>query len=98
MKDNYDFTEGRRGAVVPASRKTRISIRLDPKVLEWFKSQAEKNGGGNYQTLMNQVLLGHVNSEGEPLERILRKVIREELHHDIHRRTPGGHHDTAHHR
>ena len=97
MKDNYDFTEGKRGAVVPVSRKTRISIRLDPRVLEWFKSQVEKKGGGNYQTLMNQVLLEHVNNKGEPLERVLRKVIREELHHDSPRGTRGGHHGASHH-
>jgi hypothetical protein len=36
-------------------------------------------GGGNYQTLLNDALRDYVQSEAEPLEDTLRKVIREEL-------------------
>ena len=40
MKKQYDFSKGKRGAVakVPPG-KTRITIRLDEDVLEWFRSQ-----------------------------------------------------------
>ena len=42
MKDNYDFSKARRGAVVPPSgNKTRITIRLDSDIVKWFKSKAE---------------------------------------------------------
>ena len=82
MKDNYDFTKGRRGAVVSSLKKTRISIRLDQKVVGWFKDQVKEKGGRSYQALMNQVLLEYVNSKGEPLENVLRRVIREEMYHD----------------
>jgi uncharacterized protein (DUF4415 family) len=34
--------------------KTRITIRLDNDVLDWFKEQVNVAGGGNYQTLINQ--------------------------------------------
>jgi len=80
MKAEYDFSKGRRGAVSPLSPgKTRITIRLDEDVIDWFRRQTETQGGGNYQTLINQVLREFVLSQKEPLEETLRRVIREEL-------------------
>lgn len=79
MKENYDFSKGKRGAIDPQAHKIRISIRLDPDVIKWFKHQVELAGGGNYQTLMNLALREHIAHHGEPLETILRRVIREEL-------------------
>ena len=53
----YDFSQGRRGPVVPTPPgKTRITIRLDNEVLEWFRHKVHEAGGGNYQTLINQAL------------------------------------------
>jgi uncharacterized protein (DUF4415 family) len=81
MKANYDFSKARRGAVVPAAgNKLRITIRLDKDIVEWFKSQVEAAGGGNYQTLMNDALRQHLGRRQEPLEKVLRRVVREELH------------------
>lgn len=80
MKENYDFSKGKRGAVDPLpTGKTRITIRLDDDVIEWFRSQVEAAGGGNYQTLINQALREHIWHQQEPLETTLRRVIREEL-------------------
>jgi hypothetical protein len=45
----------------------------------WFKEQVHKAGGGNYQTLMNHALREYINGANEPLEEILRRVLREEL-------------------
>ena len=81
MKAIYDFSKARRGAVLPASgNKLRITIRLDKDIIEWFKSQVEAAGGGNYQTLLNDALREYVAHREEPLEKILRRVVREELH------------------
>ncbi len=77
MRDNYDFSEGKRGAVVKTA-KERITIRLDPDVIQWFKGQVQ--GGGNYQSLINEALRQHVQRHGEPLEDTLRRIIREEMH------------------
>jgi uncharacterized protein (DUF4415 family) len=78
MKPEYDFSKARRGAVVPATPgKTRITIRLDTDVIDWFKAQVNEVGGGNYQSLINETLKGHINQQG--LERTLRRLIREEL-------------------
>jgi hypothetical protein len=79
MKDEYDFSKGVRGPVVPTPGKTRITIRLDDEVLEWFRAKVHAMGGGNYQTLMNAALKEHIAREHEPLEDTLRRVIREEF-------------------
>jgi hypothetical protein len=77
---SYDFSRGRRGAVVavPAG-KTRITIRIDADLLDWFRDQVDAAGGGNYQTLMNQALRAYVEQRENGLEDTLRRVVREEL-------------------
>ncbi len=80
MQDEYDFSQGKRGAVVPTpAGKTRITIRLDDDILEWFRQEVHRVGGGNYQTLINNVLRDYVRDRREPLEETLRRVLREEL-------------------
>jgi uncharacterized protein (DUF4415 family) len=80
MKAQYDFSKGKRGPVVPpAAGKARVTIRLDREVLDWFRQEVESAGGGNYQTLINQALADHIQRNREPLEKTLRRVIREEL-------------------
>jgi uncharacterized protein (DUF4415 family) len=75
-----DFSKGKRGAIIKADpNKTRITIRLDGDLIEYFKKQVHDAGGGNYQTLLNDALRKYIQSETEPLEDTLRKVIREEL-------------------
>ena len=81
MKLNYDFSKARRGAVIPPSgNKVRITIRLDKDIIEWFKSRVEESGGGNYQTLLNKALREYIQHQEEPIEKVLRRVVREELH------------------
>lgn len=80
MKREYDFSGARRGALDPLPKgKTRITIRLDDDVLEWFRTQVEAAGGGNYQTLINAALREYMEQQREPLEETLRRVVREEL-------------------
>lgn len=80
MEAEYDFNQGKRGAIEPTPPgKTRITIRLDDDVLAWFREQVHLAGGGNYQTLINDVLRQHIQQCREPLEEILRRVLREEL-------------------
>ncbi len=80
MKREYDFTGAKRGAVVKAAPgKSRITIRLDNAVLDWFRKQAHAAGGGNYQTFINDALKQHIAVSREPRESTLRRVIREEM-------------------
>jgi uncharacterized protein (DUF4415 family) len=80
MKREYDFSKGKRGAVLKMPPgKTRITIRIDEDILTWFKAQVHKAGGGSYQTLINNALREYMASKKEPLEATLRRVLREEL-------------------
>ncbi len=80
MRKHYDFSTARRGSVLPPpTGKTRITIRLDDDVLEWFRAQVHEAGGGNYQRLINQALRHAMTEATEPLEAVVRRVIRDEL-------------------
>ena len=80
MKDEYDFSKAKRGPVTSVPKgKTRITIRLDDDILDWFREQVDQAGGGNYQSFINDALRQHIRREQEPLESTLRRVIREEL-------------------
>ena len=82
MKPEYDFSKGKHGAIDPLPPgKERITIRLDSDVLDWFRQQVNDQGGGNYQTMINQVLRDYVTGHQAPLEELLRRVLREELAH-----------------
>lgn len=80
MKKEYDFSGGRRGAIlrVPPT-KTRVTIRLDDDILNWFRKQVDDAGGGNYQTVINEALRAFMRQKQESLETVLRRVIRDEL-------------------
>jgi len=72
MKKEYNFSKGKRGAVVPAPKgKTRITIRIDDDILNWFRGEVDALGGGNYQTLINDALREHITHQQEPIEVIL---------------------------
>ena len=80
MRKEYDFSKGKRGAYVQLPPgKTRVTIRLDSDVLDWFRDEVDKAGGGNYQSLINLALRDFVSRSKEPLAKTLRRVIREEL-------------------
>jgi uncharacterized protein (DUF4415 family) len=80
MRKEYDFSKAKRGPVMPIPKgKKRITIRLDDEVIAWFKRRVHEAGGGNYQSLINAALREHMRRIDEPLERTLRRVLREEL-------------------
>lgn len=83
MRKEYDFSGGKRGAVVPSLGKTRITIMLDNEVLEYFRERADSAGAG-YQTMINATLknaVDHSRNGEEPLTIAkLREVLRQELH------------------
>ena len=64
MRKEYDFSKGKRGPIIPPDpRKTRITIRLDTEILKWFWQRVDEAGGGNYQTMINEALKDHIESE-----------------------------------
>ena len=75
---DIDFSRAKRGPVArPDPGKTKISIRLDNAVLEYFRAVVERAGGGNYQSLINEALLAHINQRS--MLEAVRRVVREEL-------------------
>jgi hypothetical protein len=79
MKAEYDFSKGKRGAVVPQKAKTRISIFIDNAILAEFRARAQSAGTG-YQTMMNEALRAFLSKAGPPVtEQVLRHVLRQEL-------------------
>lgn len=79
MRAEYDFSEGRRGALIAQTGKTRITIYIDNAVLDEFRARAERAGTG-YQTMMNEALKAFLGKSEAPVtEAMLRQVIREEL-------------------
>lgn len=79
MKKAYDFSKGKRGAVIPATGKTRITIYMDDTIVSHFKTQSEKTGKG-YQTLINEALKAHLGLSEQPVTQdLVRKIVREEL-------------------
>jgi hypothetical protein len=92
MKKEYDFTKGKRGPVLPVPKgKTRITIRLDDDVLDWFRRQVHAAGGGSYQTLINSALRECMEHRRKPLEDTIRRVVREELRKGPRRGNGGTH-------
>lgn len=79
MRKVYDFSKGKRGAVIATAGKTRITIYLDDAVLKRFKAESQRTGKG-YQTLINEALKSYTGLSGEPVtQELVRKIVREEL-------------------
>ena len=78
MPKEYDFSKGKRGAVIPQKGKTRITIFIDTDILEWFRDQAEREGRG-YQTEINQALRNYTKQDRRPTQDIVKEVVRKEL-------------------
>lgn len=79
MKREYDFSGAKRGAAVPQTGKTRITIYIDDDVLETFRDRADASGRG-YQTMINDALRACLGKASPPMdEDTIRRIIREEI-------------------
>jgi uncharacterized protein (DUF4415 family) len=85
MKNEYDFSGAKRGPVVPQeSGKTRITIRIDSDVIDWFREQVNQAGGGSYQALMNEALRRYISEQKteqlpDTVKESIRQIVREEM-------------------
>jgi uncharacterized protein (DUF4415 family) len=79
MKKNYDFSKGKRGAVISEIGKSRITIYLDDAIVKRFKAKSQRTGKG-YQTLINDALNSYLGLTDKPITAdMVRKIVREEL-------------------
>jgi uncharacterized protein (DUF4415 family) len=84
MKKQYDFSKGKRGRIAPPQPepqgKTRITIRLDEELVDYFLKEADKSGGTmGYQTLINDALRQFMEGKAAKIEDTLRRIVREEI-------------------
>lgn len=85
MRNEYDFSKGKRAKDIPhlaklqqeAKSKTRITIMIDNDIIAAFRARAEAEGIG-YQTLINATLREAISSRPVD-EATLRRILREEL-------------------
>ena len=85
MKKENDFSKGKRGAIDPIPPgKTRITIRLDNEIIDWFRNQVEERGEGNYQTMINNSLREYITNSRETIETTIRRVLQEEITTMVH--------------
>jgi uncharacterized protein (DUF4415 family) len=73
MKKSYDFSHGKRGRVAPAQpepqRKTRVTIRIDQDLVDYFLKEADKSGGAvGYQTLINDALRRFIEGQAPSMQ------------------------------
>jgi uncharacterized protein (DUF4415 family) len=78
MLEEYDFSKGKRGPVIPPKGKTRITIYIDTDVLERFRDEAEREGRG-YQTEINQALRNYIKQDKRTIQDIVREAVRKEI-------------------
>lgn len=78
MLEEYYFSKGKRGPVIPNKVKTRIRIFIDTDILEWFRDETEGEGRG-YQTAINQALPNYFKQDSRPIQDIVREIVRKEL-------------------
>jgi hypothetical protein len=86
MRDEYDFSAGRRGAAVPAPGQSQVTLMLDDDLIEYFRKDADSRGTGDHPSLINAILRAHVEHGTAPGEddrpltaAALRRILREEL-------------------
>lgn len=65
MKKEYDFSKGKRGAVLNTPGKSSIKMYLDNDILDAIKDIGDSSGQG-YQTLINQVLREYLEKTSKP--------------------------------
>ena len=78
MLEEYDFSKGKRGPVIPPKGKTRITIYIDTDVLERFRDEAEREGRG-YQTEINQALRNYIKQDKRTIQDIVKEAVRKEI-------------------
>ena len=60
MKKTINFSQGKRGSVLPKTNTTAMTIHINSDVLEAFRERARKQGKG-LQTLINDALKKEVS-------------------------------------
>ena len=69
MQENYDFSKGNRGAVIPTpSHKIKVNLTLDKEIIDWFQAKVNELEGGDYHQLINHALQDYIKKEEKALQ------------------------------
>jgi uncharacterized protein (DUF4415 family) len=69
MQENYDFSQGKRGAVIPTpSHQVKVNLTLDKEIIEWFQAKVNELEGGDYHQLINHALQDYIKKEEKALQ------------------------------
>ncbi len=86
MKDEYDFSNAKRGPVVPLPpHQTEIRLRLDNAIMDWLRKGVNEAGGGSYADRINAILQTHTVAQDAALMQAIKEgagngvVSREEV-------------------
>ena len=78
MRDKMDYPSTHASPTAPGPDSLAAAV-LDEDVRAWFLERAGLAGEAGLAALVNAALREHIRRSGEPLERTLRRVLREEL-------------------
>jgi hypothetical protein len=77
MKLKLDWSRAVRGPVIlPRANSTRLTLRIDDDVLDWFRKLVRQNAGGDYGDLINHALREWVENHPDALDETMRAVLR----------------------
>ncbi len=77
-KKRFNFKGAKRGPrLKKENTKVAISVRLDPDVVSWLRSESEKKAIP-YQTLLNSILKQEMRGNEDKLRKEIRKILKEE--------------------
>ncbi|OQX14024.1 MAG: hypothetical protein BWK73_10685 [Thiothrix lacustris] len=62
MKEDYDFSDGMRGAIIRTD-KVNVNLWLSLDVVQWFRDKAQDDG--SFQDLINEALEAHIQQQKE---------------------------------
>jgi hypothetical protein len=75
MKDEYDFSNAKRGAVVPLPvHQTEVRLRLDSDILDWLRDRVNEAGGGDYQSTINTIIRSHIETQANEVPVVAKKA------------------------
>ncbi|NES85231.1 MAG: hypothetical protein F6K10_29590 [Moorea sp. SIO2B7] len=69
MQENYDFSKGKRGAVIPTpSYQIKVNLILDKEIIDWFQAKVNELEGDDYHQLINHVLQDYIKKDEKALQ------------------------------
>lgn len=84
MKREFDFSKARRGPLVPRDpKKTRVTIWLDTRLVDYLQSVVDRAGGGSWEDFINELLCQRILSDGREVPGIRSQLSKGRPERDV---------------